>query len=354
MRPISIISTFIAAAGTLLAAEQDDPRFAQWMEYSRTEFGNNHLIANLKLESIDGKARSAEYRFDRYPGKVERIQSPSGLAYARKEGKKWVESEDWGESGKPAKKERVAHLDDWVDYVDLPLRKEKPEPRDKSQGAVVVRLVDQHPSENGDEEFVFERGREKQTGVNYPRFTFLKYKNSKPEEAILYKFSGPIYTADGRVQLIVQYGLMVAVKMNVVTPTPASENSAPPSENSLPPPVSEKTYTFQGIEKEKGTVKDKVVKIEILKLVGGPSDLMGNGTFRFIAKDTSNGAAPYGQVAFPPEGLKKMGLANDPHREGPFTVYARIHLFSEKKAAAISEVVGTHVSIENGKATYSW
>ena len=63
------------------------------------------------------------------------------------------------------------------------------------------------------------------------------------------------------------------------------------------------------------------MKIEILKLLGEPSDLMGNGTLRFIAKDTSNGAAPYGQVAFPREGLEKVG------REGPFTVYARIHVF---------------------------
>src|SRR5437764_14469738 len=123
----------------------------------------------------------------------------------------------------------------------------------------------------------------------------------------------------------------------------------------LPPPVSDKSYTFQEIEKSKARLKDKVVKIEILKLLGEPSDLMGNGTFRFIAKDTSGGATPYGQVAFPREGLEKMGLANDPHREGAFTVYARIHVFTQQQdAAAISVVVGTHVSVENGKATYSW
>ena len=49
-----------------------------------------------------------------------------------------------------------------------------------------------------------------------------------------------------------------------------------------------------------------------------------------------------------------MGLANDPPREGPFIVYARVHVFPEKKAAAICFVVGTHVAVENGKATYSW
>jgi hypothetical protein len=121
----------------------------------------------------------------------------------------------------------------------------------------------------------------------------------------------------------------------------------------LPPPVGEKIYTFSDIEKEKAALKDKVVRIEILKLLGEPSDL-GNGMLRFLAKDTSKGATPYGQVAFPHEGLEKMGLGKDPHREGPFIVYARVHVFPEKRAAAISVVVGTHVSVENGKATYSW
>ena len=63
--------------------------------------------------------------------------------------------------------------------------------------------------------------------MNYPKFTFLKYKNSKPEDATLYKFSGPIYTCDGRVQLNVQYGLLIAVKMEMVLPTPfASSKNA--------------------------------------------------------------------------------------------------------------------------------
>jgi len=30
-----------------------------------------------------------------------------------------------------------------------------------------------------------------------------------------------------------------------------------------------------------------------------------------------------------------MGLAKDPHREGPFIIYARVHVFSREKAAAI-------------------
>jgi hypothetical protein len=334
------------------------------MDNSRAAFANNHLIAYVRLKSLEGKSGSTECRYDRYPGKVERIQLPNGVSYARKKGKKWIESDDWGESGKPAKKDRVAQFDDVITYVDIPLQNAKPETRDKSQGGIVVRLVDQTTTAEADEEFVFELGREKQTGLNYPRFTFLKYKNSKPEDAILYKFSGPIYARDGKVQLNVQYGLMIAVNIEMVTPTPsvsdknASEAKPAGATNeksaSLPPPISDKIYTFQEIAQQKAELKDKVVKIEIIYLLGEPSDLLGDGTQRYIVKDTSKGATPYGQVAFPREGLEKMGLAKDPHREGPFTVYARVHVFPEKKAAAICVAVGTHVAVENGKATYSW
>ena len=130
----------------------------------------------------------------------------------------------------------------------------------------------------------------------------------------------------------------------------------PPTEKSvsLLPPVSDKIYTFEQIEKRKAELKDKVVRIEIMKLVSGPGDRRDKGTQRYIVKDTSKSATPYGQVDFPREGLEKMGLVNDPHREGPFTVYARVHVFAEKQAAAICVAAGTRVAVENGKATYSW
>ena len=130
--------------------------------------------------------------------------------------------------------------------------------------------------------------------------------------------------------------------------------SAANKSDSLPPPVSDKVYTFAEIQDEKAALKDKIVRIEILYLLGEPSDLLGNGTLRFICKDTSKGATPYGQVAFPREGLEKMGLAHDPHRKGPFIVYTQVHVFAQKDAAAICIAVGTHVAVENGKATYSW
>ena len=148
---------------------------------------------------------------------------------------------------------------------------------------------------------------------------------------------------------ILVISILVAAASVLLATEPAKEESA-----SLPPPVSDKIYTFAQIEKQKAELKDKVIRIEIMQLVAGPADLLANGTHRYIVEDTSKGATPYGQVGFPREGLEKMGLANDPPREGPFIVYARVHVFPEKKAAAICFVVGTHVAVENGKATYSW
>jgi hypothetical protein len=148
---------------------------------------------------------------------------------------------------------------------------------------------------------------------------------------------------------ILAISILVAAASSLLATEPTKEKSA-----SLPQPVSDKIYTFEQIEKQKPELKDKVVRIEIMKLVAGPGDLLGDGTQRYIVEDTSKGVTPYGQVAFPREGLEKMGLAKDPHREGPFIVYARVHVFSEKKAAAICAAVGTRVAVENGKATYSW
>jgi hypothetical protein len=123
------------------------------------------------------------------------------------------------------------------------------------------------------------------------------------------------------------------------------------AEKALPAPVSEKIYTFQQIEAEKAALKDKVVRIELAKLLGKGS-LEGDGLMHYIAKDASGTATPYGQIAFPKEGLEKTGLANPD--KGPLVVYVRVHLFEDKKAAALHIAVGTHVSVSDGNAVYSW
>jgi hypothetical protein len=219
-------------------AQQSDPRFEKLMDRSRQIFETNHMVVDLRLSSYDNKIPPAECHYDRYPGKVERIRLPDGATFARRQGGKWLESEDWGESGKPVKSARSNQLNIFAGYAVLPL-KSKGESRDKSQGATVVRLIDQHTDKEGDEELLFEMGREHQTNVNYPTYIFLRYKNAAPDDAVRYKFSGPIYSQGGtRVQLDARYGYLVAVKMNVkvVTPPPAvsPQNSEAPSVSASP------------------------------------------------------------------------------------------------------------------------
>jgi len=120
----------------------------------------------------------------------------------------------------------------------------------------------------------------------------------------------------------------------------------------LPAPVSDQKIAFAKIEERKDSLKEKIVLIEIDKLLGEGTDW--GKLVRFIAKDTSGSKTPYGQIAFPKEGLVRIAplLKVSDH---PFTIYAKIHVFGGE-AAALSEVVGTKFTPNADKTggTYSW
>lgn len=97
-------------------------------------------------------------------------------------------------------------------------------------------------------------------------------------------------------------------------------------------------------------LKERIVRVEISKVLGEGDD-SGNNLLRFIAKDTSKSASPYGQVAFPRDGLEKTGLQQE--GKGPLVVYFRVHVVSAK-AAAICEAVGTKFSSDARGAHYDW
>ena len=96
-------------------------------------------------------------------------------------------------------------------------------------------------------------------------------------------------------------------------------------------PVSDKIYTFADIEKGKAALKDNVVRLEILKLLGEPGDL-GNGMLRFLAKDTSKGATPYGQVAFSARRFGKNGTRQRSTSRGPVYRLRSRACFSREKS----------------------
>lgn len=133
-------------------------------------------------------------------------------------------------------------------------------------------------------------------------------------------------------------------------PAEPPASSAPNiARTSLPAPFSESVFTFLQIEQQKSDLKERIVRVEISKVLGEGSD-GGNNLLRFMAKDTSKSATPYGQVAFPRDALKKTGL-----QEGkePLVVYFLVHVVSPK-AAAICEAVGTKVSSDSRGAHYEW
>jgi len=130
-----------------------------------------------------------------------------------------------------------------------------------------------------------------------------------------------------------------------IPPTRGAENPA-----DLPAPFSENVFTFLQIEQQKLSLKERIVRVEISKVLGKGDD-GENNLLRFIAKDTSKSATPYGQVAFPRDALKKTGLQQE--GKAPLVVYFRVHVVSTK-AAAICEAVGTKFSSDSRRAHYEW
>jgi hypothetical protein len=95
------------------------------------------------------------------------------------------------------------------------------------------------------------------------------------------------------------------------------------------------------------------VRIEIGSLLGDGKSHFPDGSLRYIARDTSKGAMPFGQWRFHrkdcatahcPDDLKKSRTA----------FYFRVHLSRSPNAAALCIAVGRQVSVANGKAIYSW
>jgi hypothetical protein len=134
-------------------------------------------------------------------------------------------------------------------------------------------------------------------------------------------------------------------------PAESPASSAPNiPRTSLPAPFSESVFTFLQIEQQKSDLKERIVRVEISKVLGEGAD-EGNNLLRFIAKDTSKSLAPYGQVVFPREGLEKTGLQRE--GKGPLAVYFRVH-FVSMTAAAICEAVGTKFSSDSRGTHYEW
>ncbi len=101
---------FLTFAAPIARAQDDAALVADNLAYSREFYAGVHFVAIVTLP--------ASFAYDRYPDNgPERIRCDQGT-FARKHGKPWLKSNDWGESGQPAGKEISRRLDGWVRLID--------------------------------------------------------------------------------------------------------------------------------------------------------------------------------------------------------------------------------------------
>jgi len=225
---------FVGIAAISLVAlsmlQAQDAKFAaDNLKYSRDFYSKVHLVASADLDF--GAGGTAEFKYDRYPnGGPERIQAGNGEEFARKNGKTWLKSTDWGETGKPVDAQISKRLNNWVALIDARLNGE-PASNDPSEGATVMKFIGKEDKSDG-EEFVFEESKEKPKGSAHPRLMFQRYNSSKSEQALLSHFSGSMRLGAREAKVDISFSYLIPVKIQ------ESANQSPPPAS---PPVAEST-----------------------------------------------------------------------------------------------------------------
>src|SRR6266700_7356391 len=221
---LSVCCSFLLVA-TLRA--QDAKFAADNLKYSRDFYSKVHFvaIANLSL----GSAGTAEFKYDRYPnGGPERIQCGDD-EFARKNGKTWLKSNDWGETGKPVDAQTSKRLNNWVGLIDARLNGE-PASNDPSEGATVMKFLGKE-TDNDREEFVFEESKEKPKAKSYPHISFGRFKDAQDQQVLLSEFSGPMRLGGRDATVKISFSHLIAVQIKDETnpaesPTPAAANGS--------------------------------------------------------------------------------------------------------------------------------
>ena len=227
----------------------EDAKFAEDnLKYSRDFYSKVHFVAIAKLDF--GPAGKAEFKYDRYPnGGPERIQA-GDAEFARKDGKTWLRSNDWGATGKPVDAQTSKRLNNWIGLIDARLNGE-PASTDPSEGATVMKFL-RKEDEDEREEFVFEESKEKPKSKPYPHVSFGRYKNSKSEQVLLSHFSGPMLLGTREAKVDITFSHLVAVKIQETgheSPAPAAENK-PGSGTVRSPPSGESVSSASPADKE--------------------------------------------------------------------------------------------------------
>jgi tetratricopeptide (TPR) repeat protein len=206
---------------------QDAKFAADNLKYSRDFYSKVHFVAIAKLDF--GPGGTADFKYDRYPNRgPERIQA-GDAEFTRRDGKTWLRSNDWGETGKPVDARTSKRLNNWVGLIDARLTG-GPASSDPSEGATVMKFLGKE--DRGDhEEFVFEESKEKPKAKSYPHVSFGRYKNAKDQQVLLSEFSGPMRLGAREAKVNVSFSYLVAVQIKDETNAAESPSPSPAAAN---------------------------------------------------------------------------------------------------------------------------
>ena len=297
---LSVCCSFLLVA-TLRA--QDAKFAADNLKYSRDFYSKVHFvaIANLSL----GSAGTAEFKYDRYPnGGPERIQA-GDAEFARKDGKTWLKSNDWGDTGKPVDAQTSKRLNNWVSLIQARLNGESAS-NDPSEGATVMKFIGRE-DQGEREEFVFEESKEKPKSKSYPHVSFGRSKSDKEGPVLLSEFSGPMRLGGHEAQVKISFSHLVAVNIQDVTeksPSPAAGSSPDTSGQSAAAgksatPAAEESgedLVNRGIEKAKNGDLDGALVDFDRAVKANPKDdapYYNRAQAKRLKKDTAGAIADY-------------------------------------------------------------
>jgi hypothetical protein len=210
-----------------------DAKFAgDSLKYSRDFYSKVHFVAIADISF--GPGGTVQFKYDRYPnGGPERIQAGDG-EFVRKNGKAWLKSNDWGETGKPVDAQTSQRLNNWIGLIDARLNGE-PVSNDPSEGATVMKSLGKE--DKGErEEFVFEESKEKPKAKSYPHISFGRFKNAKDEQVLLSNFSGTMRLGQREATVKISFSHMVAVNIQETvarSPSPASSPAVEKTETAV-------------------------------------------------------------------------------------------------------------------------
>jgi hypothetical protein len=213
------------------SASPDAKFAADNLKYSHDFYSKVHFVAIAKLDF--GAGGTAEFKYDRYPhGGPERIQAGNGEEFARKDGKTWLKSNDWGETGKPVDAQTAKRLNNWVGLINARLNGE-PASNDPSEGATVLKFLGKE-DQGEREEFVFEESKQKPKASSYPHISFGRYKNAKDEQVLLSHFSGPMLLGAREAKVDIDFSHLIAVQIKDETNAAESPSPTSPTPASSP------------------------------------------------------------------------------------------------------------------------